>query len=336
MTLANTTKKDVSAIEGLAMEARALRNCIDVNMWQLARVFVEAKPLVPHGEWEKWLEVNADCSVRTAQDMIAAFKRFGGKPQLENIGRSKAFKLLPLPEGAEEKFMQEHDVSSMSAREIEKAVKAAREEEREKAKADAEEQIRKAEDEARETVNEAWRKTNAKLEETEQQMEDLKAQLSDSRGIAEALRIAVEDAEARAQAATQAAIDGAKDVSAQSAKLNAEAEKMRRELQDRDEMIAELQDQYNRVQTEYLNLQSTVAKGDAERAPADQLTPEVLAAAVRSFIGATARMPHMRTAFAMMDDEKKEEYSILLETIETWAKGSREALETTGAEGTVI
>ena len=307
MTLANTTKKDVSAIEGLAMEARALRNCIDVNMWQLARVFVEAKPLVPHGEWEKWLEVNADCSVRTAQDMIAAFKRFGGKPQLENIGRSKAFKLLPLPEGAEEKFMQEHDVSSMSAREIEKAVKAAREEEREKAKADA-----------------------------EKQMEDLKAQLSDSRGIAEALRIAVEDAEARAQAATQAAIDGAKDVSAQSAKLNAEAEKMRRELQDRDEMIAELQDQYNRVQIEYLNLQSTVAKGDAERAPADQLTPEVLAAAVRSFIGATARMPHMRTAFAMMDDEKKEEYSILLETIETWAKGSREALETTGAEGTVI
>lgn len=325
MTLANTTKKDISVIDGLAMEARALRNCIDVNMWQLARVFAEAKPLVPHGEWEKWLEDNADCSVRTAQDMIAAFKRFGGKPQLESIGRSKAFKLLPLPEEAEEKFLKEHDVSTMSAREIEKAVKKAREEEQEKAR---EGMAVMAEDKARELAKQK--------DSFDRQMEDLRNQLSESRGVAEALRIAVEDAETRARDATQAAIDGAKDVSAQSAKLESEARKLRQELQDRDNEIEELQKQYDQVKGEYLNLQSTVAKGDAERAPADQLTPEILAAAVRSFIGAVARMPHMRTAFAMMDDDTKEEYSILLETVETWAKGSRKALETTGAEGTVI
>lgn len=336
MTLANTTKKEVSAIEGLAMEARALRNCIDVNMWQLARVFAEAKPLVAHGEWEKWLEENADCSVRTAQDMIAAYRRFGGKPQLESIGRSKAFKLLPLPEAAEEKFMQEHDLNAMSAREIEKAVKAAREEEREKASAEAEAKIRQAEAEARETASEELRNANTRLKEAERQMEDLKIQLSESNGVAEALRIAVKDAENRAADATQAAIDAGKDVSAQSAKLEADARKLRQELQDRDDMIADLQEQYDRVQSEYLNLQSTVAKGDAERTPADQLTVEVLAAAVRSFIGAVARMPHMRAAFAMMDHDTREEYNILLETVEAWAADSRAALETASAEGTVI
>lgn len=325
MTLANTTKKDASVIDGLAMEARALRNCIDLNMWQLARIFTEAKPLVPHGEWEKWLEENADCSVRTAQDMMAVYKRFGGKPQFENIGRSKSFKLLGLPEEAEEKFMQEHDVSAMSAREVEKAVKKAREEEQQKAR---EGMGVMAEDKARELARQK--------EAFDRQMEDLNTQLTESRGVAEALRIAVEEAEARARDATQAAIDGARDVSAQSAKLESEARKLRQELQDRDDEIEELQKQYEQVKGEYLNLQSTVAKGDAERAPADQLTPEILAAAVRSFIGAVARMPHMRTAFAMMDNDTKEEYSILLETVETWAKGSRKALETTGAEGTVI
>ena len=325
MTLANTTKKDVSVIEGLAMEARALRNCIDVNMWQLARVFAEAKPLVPHGEWEKWLEENADCSVRTAQDMIAAYKRFGGKPQLESIGRSKAFKLLPLPEAAEEKFLEEHDVASMSAREVEKAVKKAREEERERAR------------EGLEAIAEDKRIELARQKDGyEKQLDDMKNQLIESRGVAEALRAAVQDAESRANDATQAAIEGARDVSAQSAMLNAEAAKLRQELQDRDDMIADLQEQYDRIQADYLNLQSTVAKGDAERAPADQLTVETLAAAVRSFIGSVARMPHMKTAFAMMDNDTKEEYSVLLETVETWAKNSRKALETTGAEGTVI
>lgn len=336
MTLANTTNKDVSVIDGLATQARALRTSIELNLWQLARIFIEAKPLVQRGGWEKWLEDNAGVSVRTAQDMMATYKRFGGKPQFEGLTKSQMFRLLPLPEEAEEKFMQEHDVAAMTSREIEKAVKAARDEEREKAQAEAEEKIRQAEEEAKDTVNEAWRKSNARVEETEKKLEDLKFQLDESRGVAEALRIAVEDAEARARDATQAAIDSAKDVSLRNSRLDAEAVKLRRELQDRDDMIRELQEQYDRVQGDLLNLQSAAAKGDAERAPADQLTAEVLAAAVRSFIGAVARMPHMRTAFALMDDETKEEYSILLETVETWAKGSRKALETTGAEGTVI
>ena len=101
-TLANTKQNSLSVIDGLAAQARALRLSINVNMWQLAKVFLEAKELVPHGEWEAWLSDNADVSVRTAQDMIAAYKRFGGKPQFEGLGQAKTFKLLPLPIGAEE------------------------------------------------------------------------------------------------------------------------------------------------------------------------------------------------------------------------------------------
>lgn len=67
--LANTKETEISTIEILAAQARALKTAINVNMWQLARVFVEAKQIVPHGQWGKWLEENAEVSERTAQDM---------------------------------------------------------------------------------------------------------------------------------------------------------------------------------------------------------------------------------------------------------------------------
>lgn len=126
--LANTSERSLSTIDGLAAQARALRLSINLNMWQLARVFIEAKELVPRGEWEQWLKDNADVSVRTAQDLMAAYRRFGDNPQFEGLGQAKVFKMLPLPEGTEGQFLAEHDVSTMSTREVQEAVKKAREE----------------------------------------------------------------------------------------------------------------------------------------------------------------------------------------------------------------
>lgn len=128
--LANTETQEISMLDGLAMQARTLRLNINMNMWQLARVFIEAKELLPHGEFGKWVEENADVSERTAQDMMASYKRFGGRPQFAELGQAKTFKLLPLPAGTEEKFLEEHDVQAMTAREVQEAVKKVREEAR--------------------------------------------------------------------------------------------------------------------------------------------------------------------------------------------------------------
>lgn len=126
---ANTLARETSpTLEGLAMQARALRTSINLNMWQLARVFIEAKELVPHGEWGAWLNENAEVGVRTAEDMISAYKRFGQMPQLENLSKTKIFRMLPLPEGTEDSFLEKNDVENMSTREIKEAVKKAREE----------------------------------------------------------------------------------------------------------------------------------------------------------------------------------------------------------------
>lgn len=169
--LANTSTQSISAIDSLAMEARALRLSININMWQLARVFAQAKELVPHGEWEQWLKDNADVSVRTAQDMMAAYKRFGDKPQFEGLGQAKTFKLLPLPEGSEDQFMAEHDVSAMTTREVQEAVKKAREEAQAAIDA-AERRAKAAEINACEAASKAANQYAAEKRRLEQEIEE--------------------------------------------------------------------------------------------------------------------------------------------------------------------
>lgn len=118
--------------------------------------------------------------------------------------------------------------------------------------------------------------------------------------------------------------------------LQSENGRLTRELRDAEEGLKDLQEQYERVQNEYLNLQSTIQKGDAERAPADELTPEVFSGAVRSFIGTVARMPQMAGIFSRMDADGRETFDTLLKTVEEWARGARRALDTFGAEGGVL
>lgn len=106
-----------------------------------------------------------------------------------------------------------------------------------------------------------------------------------------------------------------------------EAERLRRELKEQTELLEEQQAEINRAQQEILNMQSAAAKGDAERTPESQLTLEAFSSAVRGFIGTCARLPMMRFAFAAMGPDDLREYRVLLETVEKWAKDSREAMD---------
>ena len=304
--LANTETQEISVLDSLAMQARTLRMNINMNMWQLARVFTEAKEIIPHGQFGKWVEENADVSERTAQDMMAAYKRFGGKPQFEGLGQAKTFKLLPLPAGTEEKFMEEHDVSAMTTREVQEAVKKAREE----AQAEIDREHKARMDAER------------RAEEAESRLPEIPPELTD------------ELAKSRAEVERLAAVGT--EALAEQRRLSRENADLQREIQERDDLLAEQQEDINRAQQELLNVQSAIAKGDAERVPADQLTPDAFASAVRAFIGTVARLPHMRMAFASMPYDQKQEYSVLLETVEKWAEDSRKALEATMIDGTVI
>lgn len=122
-------------LDSLASEARYYSEAAANNLFQLARVLTEAKKLVPHGQWGAWIEQNAGCSERTAQQMMQAYARYAERPEVARLDRSKVFKLLALPPEIEEEFFEAHEaLPNMSARELNDAIREAVEEAELKAK----------------------------------------------------------------------------------------------------------------------------------------------------------------------------------------------------------
>ena len=307
--IANTQQAGLTPIAVLAEEARIYSESMAMNMLNLGRVFTEAKKQVAHGEWGDWVQRYSGMSARSAQQLMAIYSRFGDKPAFAGVEKSKMYKMLALPEGTEEAFAEKNDLSAMTSREVEEAVKRVREQANEeirreraarKAAEERAEELSARPPEVPEEVSAALKSKDAMIEQQKQELERIAATGRDS--VAEANR------------------------------LRSDNNRLRRELNENVELLEETQQECNRAQAELLNLQSTVAKGDAERTPCDELTTDTFAAAVRQFIGACARMPHMGRTFGMMRPEEYHVYDELLRTVEGWAKDARKALDTIGYE----
>lgn len=287
---------ELSVLDSLALQARVVVQNMSMNMLELGRILCEAKPLVPHGEWGDWVKTNTSFGKRTAEQFMQSYKRFGLNPQIAALGTTKTLKLLPLTDDEREDLLSSNDVQSMSTRQLEEAIRQQKE---------------KLMQEAREAV-----KSELETERT--------------------LRKQAEKRADEAITANQTLKDSVTEDAETRNLLRSELENLEQKIRERDEIIEEQQEDYNRVQEELLTVKSSIAKGDAERIPSDQLTPDVFASAVRVFIGTVARMPHMSTTFSVMDEEMRQEYDELLRTVEGWAKASRKALDTVAIEGMVI
>ena len=298
--LANTQKKEIAVLDNLAMQAKTYIQNARMNLLQLGRVLAEAKPLVPHGEWENWVKTNTSMSKRAAEQYMQAYAEFGLNPQIAELGTTKTLKLLPLTEDEREKLLSENDVSSMSTRQLDEA-------------------IRKQKQEA---LKEARQEVQGELEKER------------------TARIAAEQrakaAESRPPEVTKELSDKLRSHKEQMERLTRENSILKQEIRERDEELEEQQADYNRAQEELLNIKSQVAKGDAERVLTDQLTVDAFASAVRAFIGACARMPHMSATFSAMSQIDKNEYDELLRTVEAWAKDSRKALDSVLVDSEVL
>ena len=307
--IANTQQAGLTPIAVLAEEARIYSESMAMNMLNLGRVFTEAKKQVAHGEWGDWVQRYSGMSVRSAQQLMAIYSRFGDKPAFAGVEKSKMYKMLALPEGTEEAFAEKNDLSAMTSREVEEAVKRVREQ--------ANEEIRR-ERAARKAAEERAKELSARPPEVPEE-------------VSAALKSKDAMIEQQKQELERIAATG-RDSVAEANRLRSDNNRLRRELNENAELLEETQQECNRAQAELLNLQSTVAKGDAERTPCDELTTDTFAAAVRQFIGACARMPHMGRTFGMMRPEEYHVYDELLRTVEGWAKDARKALDTIGYE----
>ncbi|MGG4462626.1 DUF3102 domain-containing protein [Micromonospora provocatoris] len=122
----------------IAAEINSIRDqtykMVLANSIEIGRRLVEAKELVAHGEWTKWLEESVDYSKSTANNFMKIFEQYGAdqfslfgsdaKSQaLGNLSYTQAVAILGIPEADRETFVKENDVENMSTRELQKAVK---------------------------------------------------------------------------------------------------------------------------------------------------------------------------------------------------------------------
>lgn len=323
----------LSLVDSLAREARYYSEQTGFNMLQLGRVLREAKPLIEYGKWLDWVTENAGLDVRGAQYCIACYETYGLDPDKAKLGQSKLRAMLPMSEEEREKLLKEKDVSAMSVRElkdeVKKKVQAAREEEQEKAR----EAVAAEKENAARMAESAARKARA---EAAEELEALRAELSENREAAEELRKRAEMAESQVQDAMEAAREAGKNISAKAATLQAEEERIRREIAEKDAAIDELQEQYDELNKKYLDGLSALSRGDAERSTADILSSEAVSDAARLFIGQVGRIPYMHGTFATMDNRQREEYREIILQVKDWADRSLEALETIDGIGGVV
>ncbi|MBQ0167487.1 MAG: DUF3102 domain-containing protein [Treponema sp.] len=101
---------------------------------EVGRRLCEAKELLEHGEWGKWLKEEVSFSQSTANNLMKIYTEYGdaqgclfgaraNSQALGNLSYTKALSLLALPENEREDFVKEHDVENISTRELDRLIK---------------------------------------------------------------------------------------------------------------------------------------------------------------------------------------------------------------------
>ena len=215
---------EIIAAEINTIKKKAQQTVIFASI-EIGGKLMEAKSLVPQGEWGKWLENNVEYSQSTAENLMKLYKEYGGDQESlfdtwtgsQTFGKltyTQHLALLALPFSDRQEFAEQNNVEDMSTRQLLKAVQDQLEQERrehEQTKEDrqsAEARARDAEQNvidmqqrlsAAKSSEEAWQKEIDKLNDarkkaeqaeldTQKKVEELKKQLKEAQSREESVR----------------------------------------------------------------------------------------------------------------------------------------------------
>lgn len=255
--------RDIEIITGEILEAKRVGGEAIITIGQR---LIEAKELLPHGEWLPWLNEQVEFSERTARNFMRLAREWTNRQALADLGAAKALALLALPESEREEFFsvthqvngEEKAVIDMTSRELKKVIK-----ERDEARLAAE----KAEMDAKhanmsrismeKSLNEANRLLERAREDqgaTASQVADLERQLAELKAapvdvaVMEVDQAALDKARAEGEAekaaeieALQAKLDKAKEAKEKAEEKRKEAEAALADAQDQLEAAAKAQ-----------------------------------------------------------------------------------------------
>ena len=118
-------------IGAITREILQLKNDAGNAILGIGQRLLEAKAILPHGEWLPWLTEQVEFSERQAQRFMKLAQEWSNPTALSDLGATKALALLALPPEERQKFLsgnhivdgEEKSVIDMTSRELEKAVK---------------------------------------------------------------------------------------------------------------------------------------------------------------------------------------------------------------------
>lgn len=124
----------VIAAEINAVKRQVARNCLSAAI-EIGRLLTEAKALVPFGRWGEWLEENCAYSQSTANNLMRLCEEYGEQAQVgffeENrmeifgdLTPSQAVALLGLPREERQGYVESHDMTETSVRDIQEEIRA--------------------------------------------------------------------------------------------------------------------------------------------------------------------------------------------------------------------
>ena len=210
----------------------------------IGRCLIEAKDMLPHGEWLPWLAEKVGYSEKTAQNFMRLAREFSNPQAIADLGATKALKLLALPADEREQFVADHNVIDMTTRQLEQAIR-----ERDEARAAAEHAAaeQRTAEEARAKMEEDMRLLNVRLEgnreDRERAMQDvarLEAELEELK--AKPVDVAVETV------VDQEAIDRARDEVR--AELKEKLKIARSQRREAENALAAVREQLDRLRRE--------------------------------------------------------------------------------------
>lgn len=272
----NTIAAEIVAITNQA------KQMVVMSAIEVGKRLEEAKALVGHGEWGTYIERECQLSHRSANNCMKLFREYRDNPNsqaLANLSYTNAVRLLALPEEDREEIMQEHDVSQMSSRDLDKVIKER--------------------DEARSAKESA----DAQVRDLQQKLLDAEQRASAAKSSEDAWQAEVDKLKATTAEASAAAIKAKNQV--QHLKDNPTIPKAMK-----DKLVSEAKAQGAKEAEKTLQKQIAAAQQKAEEAAAAQAAAEKEAQEVRVQLAAAQK----QTKFSSPDTAA---FKILFDQLQT-------------------
>ena len=199
------------------------RQTLLFNSIEIGRRLTEAKRIVKHGQWTKWLKERVDYSQRTANNFMKIYEQYGKSGLAEksqsiaDLSYTQALALLEVPTEQREEFAEKENAKDLTIKELQEKVKALT----------AEKQT------AESKITEIEKKYNNLVEQSTRDLEEKYVEAEKLEGMINVLKKQAEEAEASKQKDLKAEIEKAiKSEQEKLKKVEAEKKRYQTELTD--------------------------------------------------------------------------------------------------------